>query len=79
LTQFSRPRGIMLKDGWGNVIPFVAGKGAAGRGAMTAINRKKVRLRLILGVALALGACSAALSGTLSALASDQSRSAFVG
>jgi hypothetical protein len=45
---------------------------------MTAINRKKVRLRLVLGVALALGACSAALSGTLSALASEQSRSAFV-
>ena len=45
---------------------------------MTAINRKKVRLRLVLGVALALGACSAALSGTLSALASEHSRSAFV-
>jgi hypothetical protein len=46
---------------------------------MTAINRKKVRLRLILGVALALGACSAALSGTLSALANDQARSALSG
>jgi hypothetical protein len=79
LTQFSRRLGIKLKDGSGKCDPVRGRQGAAGRGAMTAINRKKVRLRLILGVALALGACSAALSGTLSALASDQSRTEFVG
>lgn len=45
---------------------------------MAAINRKKGRLRLVLLVAVALGACSALLSGTLSAVAGEQTSAVFM-
>jgi hypothetical protein len=39
---------------------------------MTTTNRKKSRLRAVLMIALALGASSATLSGTVAALSSQQ-------
>jgi hypothetical protein len=44
---------------------------------MTTINRKKGRLWAVLAVALALGAGSATLSGTLAALQSRQAETAM--
>lgn len=45
---------------------------------MTAINRKKGRLRLVLLIAGALGAFSALLSGSLAALADQQTQQIFM-
>ena len=45
---------------------------------MTAINRKKGRLRLVLLIAVALGAFSALLSGSLAALADGRTPQIFM-
>jgi hypothetical protein len=46
---------------------------------MTALNRKKGRLKIVLLIALGLGACSALLSGSLAALAIQRPPAVFAG
>jgi hypothetical protein len=58
---------------WAGQIAAFAGRvEPLGRRMMAAINRKKGRLRLVLLIAVALGAFSALLSGSLAALAEGQ-------